>query len=181
MAAEPEAKIRRIIDTLDLQPHPEGGYFRESYRSPELTPETALPRRYGGERSHVTAIYYLLPEGTKSGMHRLQSDELWHFYLGGPLRLVQIFPDGKLEEVLIGPDIEAGQKLQHAVPRGCWFGACPTPGSSFTLVGCTVAPGFDFADFEMGRQDDLLAEFPHARRVIEQLTDRPPYPYGDEG
>ena len=178
MTAEPEAKIRQISDVLDLEPHPEDGYFRESYRSSELIPETALSGRYEGERSHSTAIYFLLSEGTKSGIHRLHSDELWHFYLGGPLRLVQIFPDGRVEEVVLGSDVEAGHRLQHAVPRECWFGAYPEPGSSFSLVGCTVAPGFDFADFEMGEREQLLAEFPHARQIIEQLTDQPHYPHG---
>lgn len=155
---------------LGLSPHPEGGWFAESYRSPETLPAAGLPARFGAPRSVSTAIYFLLPAGTRSLLHRIKSDELWHFYLGGPLRLTQISADGRVEETVLGRDLAAGERLQHAVPAGCWFGAAPEPGAPYSLAGCTVAPGFDFADFELARRADLLARFPAARAAVERLT-----------
>jgi predicted cupin superfamily sugar epimerase len=152
--------VQRLISSLELQPHPEGGYYKETYRSAANI----------GDRSLSTAIYFLLPAGQRSHLHRIKSDELWHYHLGGPLIVTQISPAGKVEEIRIGPDVEAGQKLQHAVPAGYWFGSRPADGTEFTVVGCTVAPGFDFADFEMGKRADLLREFPAARSAIERLT-----------
>ena len=156
-----DAQVRGIIEQFGLAPHPEGGYFKESYRCAERI----------GDRNVSTAIYFLLPAGTRSRLHRIKSDELWHFYLGGPMRLVQLSSDGRLEEIVMGQDVAAGQKLQHAVPAGCWFGAYPEPGSAFSFVGCTVAPGFDSADFELAKRQDLLTRFPQARSTIELLTD----------
>lgn len=146
----------QLVERLGLKPHPEGGYYRETYRS---------------QRGASTAIYFLLPEGERSRLHRLQSDELWHFYLGGPLNIVQLSPDGRVSEVLLGSDIATGQTLQHLVPAGTWFGAYPAAGSGWSLAGCTVAPAFEFADFELGRREELLRLYPHARREIELLTD----------
>lgn len=158
------ATIRDLVKRFELTPHPEGGYFRESYRSPETF---QTPR---GARSATTAIYFLLPEGNVSKLHRIQSDEIWHFYLGGPLRLTEIHPDGNRREVVLGPDVKARQVLQHVVPAGVWFGATPDKGSDFSFVGCTVAPGFDFADFELGKRSELVKRFPMQRASIERLT-----------
>ncbi len=163
--------VQALIARFDLHPHPEGGFFRETYRSSEGLPVASLPARYGSDRSFCTGIYYLLPEGTTSRLHRLKSDEMWHFYLGGPLGLVQLFPDGTLERVVLGQDIAMGQSVQHVVPAGVWFGARPGAGSGFSFVGCTVAPGFDFADFEIGKRDGLIRSYPGAQDVIEQFTD----------
>jgi len=146
-----------------METHPEGGYFKETYRSKETIP--------GGDRNYSTGIYFLLPEGTFSKLHRIKSDEMWHFYLGDPLTIVQISPQGKVEEVLLGQDVLAGQRVQHVVPAGYWFGAFPNPGSLYSFVGCTVAPGFDFVDFEMGDRETLLKEYPNAKEIIERLTD----------
>lgn len=156
----PEDLIRR----LRLEPHPEGGYFRETYRSP-LT--TRVPQ---GERSASTAIYFLLKEGQVSRLHRIKSDELWHFHAGGPLTVAAILPGGGTLEAVLGPDPSAGHVYQHAVPAGSWFGAWPAAGAGFSLVGCTVAPGFDFEDFELGRRGELLRIFPAAAGLIERLT-----------
>ena len=163
-------QVQQLIDRYKLEPHPEGGFFRETYRSSEYFSATALPDRYGADRSFSTAIYYLLPEGAQSRLHRLKSDEFWHFYLGGPLELIQISPDGAVEEIALGHDISSGQQLQHLVPAGYWFGAQPMSESDFSFVGCTVSPGFDFSDFEMGDRDRLIKLFPAARTVIERLT-----------
>lgn len=153
-----------LIAALSLKPHPEGGFYAETYRSPETVTARA------GPRSASTAIYFLLPAGAASRFHRIRSDELWHFHLGGPLTVVELSPDGRLTETVLGPAVDRGQKLQHAVPAGAWFGAFPNPGTAFALVGCTVAPGFDFADFELAERAALVREFPAHRAVIERLT-----------
>ena len=111
-----------LIKMYDLKPHPEGGYFRESYRASEYVPEKSLPDRFGGDRSFSTAIYFLIPEGKKSRLHRIKSDEIWHFYTGGPLRLVQILSSGEIQEVIMGEGFNNGHIFQHVVPAGCWFG-----------------------------------------------------------
>jgi hypothetical protein len=159
------------VESLGLAPHPEGGFYRETYRSTEVLPRAALPERFAGPRRFSTAILYLLTEGAKSRLHRIASDELWHFHLGGPLELVEIAPDGTVETTILGTGIERGEVLQKAVAAGRWFGARPRAGAGWCLVGCTVAPGFDFADFELGRRAELLASFPAARAEIEALTD----------
>jgi predicted cupin superfamily sugar epimerase len=134
---------RAIVNALGLGPHPEGGFFRETFRAP-LT--FATPR---GHRAASTAIYYLLPAGTTSARHRVASDEVWHHYAGDPLELTIEHTDGGRELVVLGPDLAAGQRPQAIVPAGAWQSARPL-GERFALCGCTVAPGFDFADFELG-------------------------------
>ena len=161
---------QEIITRLGLQPHPEGGYFAETFRSPQIL---KLPD--GRERAASTAIYYLLPSGVCSAWHRVNSDEVWHFYGGAPLRLVTIDrrEEGKegaewrYEEVLLGADLAQGQLPQHVVPAGVWQAAKPE-GGEWSLIGCTVAPGFDFADFEMPGRAALLEFFPqHRERILE--------------
>lgn len=159
-----------LIDRLHLQRHPEGGYFREMYRSPVTIPESALPPGAAGARAAGTAIYFLLREGEKSRLHRLRFDEVWHYYLGGPLRLVAISPDGVAEHFTLGQDLGAGQELQRVVPAGRWFGAYPLPGAPYSLVGCTVAPGFAFEDFTLGSREELIRCYPHLRELIAGLT-----------
>ena len=151
-----------IINTLDLSLHPEGGYFKETYRSAGVIP--ALQRNY------ATAIFYLLANGDKSHLHRIKQDEIWHFYLGGRLRLCMISPEGEYKEVILGQDILHGELLQYVVPAGWWFGAAPAEGTEWSLVSCTVAPGFDFADFEMGNREKLIAQFSHLEDFIREFT-----------
>lgn len=158
-----DPRIDELIAAYKLIPHPEGGYFAESYRAAQ---SVATPR---GDRPASTAIYFLLPAGTKSRLHRIKSDEVWHFYLGGPLRIVEISPDGTTRETILGPDLAAGHKLQHVVPAGAWFGAYPEPNTPYALVGCTVAPGFDFQDFELAEREALLKAYPAAAPLIERL------------
>ena len=163
--------IADLIRFYKLEPHPEGGYFSESYRSAGTIPAGVLGGAFGGARNFSTAIYFLLPEGSNSNLHRIKSDEVWHFYLGGPLTIAQIFPDGRLEMVTLGGrDVKAGQKFQHVVPAGCWFGAYPEAGGGFSFVGCTVAPGFDFADFDLADRKELLTQFPNCAAIIKKLT-----------
>ncbi len=159
-----------LIQHLGLVPHPkEGGFFRETYRAAEAWPVGALPTRYRGERSANTAIYYLLTPSTYSALHRLETDEIFHFYLGGPVRMLQLLPDGTGRTRLLGPDVLKGQELQLVVPRGVWQGSFLEAGS-FALLGCTVAPGFDFADYEGGTRQALLQQYPDFADLIRRLT-----------
>lgn len=161
--------VHELIDRLDLRPHPEGGFFRETYRSDELL-AADLSSRYDGSRPLSTAIYFLITRDSFSAMHRLASDEAFHFYLGDPLVMLQLHADGTGREVLIGNDVAAGQVPQVIVPRGVWQGTRLLDGGTYALLGTTVAPGFDFADFEFADRDDLLNRYgDHAER-IGQLT-----------
>ncbi|TND09760.1 MAG: hypothetical protein FD123_884 [Bacteroidetes bacterium] len=153
-----------------MEPHPEGGYFRETYRSSETVAGTALPGRFGGERNFSTAIYFLLEAGNFSALHRIKSDEAWHFYAGDALDVIEIDEQGNLRVTSLGSDPEAGEIFQHIVPAGRWFGSRVKAGGSFSLVGCTVSPGFDFTDFEMAERKKLMEQFPQHALLIEDLT-----------
>lgn len=161
---------RRLIEHFDLAPHPEGGWYRETYRSAGLIPGPELPEAFGGSRAFSTGILFLLRQGEYSHLHRIRQDEMWHFYLGGPLRLALIEPTGAVRTVLLGPEVLAGQVVQFVVPAGCWFGATPEAGTEFSFVGCTVAPGFDFADFELGRRQALERRFPEAAACVREFA-----------
>lgn len=150
-----------LISIHSLKPHPEGGFYRETYRS---------AARDDKGRNYCTGIYYLLPKGSRSRLHRLKSDEMWHHYGGGALVVGMIFPDGREERVTLGPDARAGQRQQFVVPAGAWFGAWPAEGAEFAFAGCTVSPGFEFADFEMGETAALLKEFPSSAALISALS-----------
>jgi len=158
------------IERLRLEPHPEGGFYRETYRAIEAIEAAHLPPRFGGRRVHSTAIYFLLPGDHVSAFHRIKSDEIWHFYAGTALTLTLIHPDGRLETQRLGPDPDRGQSFQALVPAGCWYGAIVDDPESYALVGGTVAPGFDFADFELADRAALLAQFPQHREIIVRLT-----------
>jgi hypothetical protein len=161
---------RYWIEKLGLEPHPEGGYFRQSYKAELVVPKSALPEGFAGARAASTAIYFLLEGKNFSAFHRLRSDEVWHFYAGDPLVVHGIEPEGKYFSILLGRDLEAGQVLQTVVPAGCWFASHVPDWKSFALVGCTVAPGFEFEDFEMGKREELARAYPQHRDVIERLT-----------
>ena len=158
------------IEKLQLKPHPEGGYYAETYRSNEWVQAAHLPSRYGGNRYFSTAIYFLVEGGKFSALHRIKSDELWHFYTGNPLSIYVIDPQGNLETICIGNNPEQGEVFQAVVQAGCWFGAKLENSEGFALVGCTVAPGFDFADFELANREELVSLFPQHKMVIELLT-----------
>lgn len=158
--------MQALIDAYGLAPHPEGGFFRETYRSAEHVPGTS--------RALCTAIYFLLPAGSWSRLHRIGADEIWHFYEGGPLVVAELAEDGAVRRTVLGRDRARGETLQHVVPRGTWFGAYPAEGTPFALVGCTVSPGFEFSDFELARREALLARHggsADARALVERLTD----------
>lgn len=162
--------IDQIIDHFQLRPLPwEGGYYSEIYRSAGRIPAAALEGKYPGDRSVSTAIYYMLTPETISAMHRLTGDEIFHFYLGDPVEMLQLHPDGSGEIVILGQDFLKGMKLQHVVPGGTWQGSRLARGGRFALMGTTVAPGFDFEDFTLGDAAELKRLFPARAKHIDEL------------
>jgi uncharacterized protein len=169
------------IDLLQLKPHPEGGYYREIYRADETMAPEALPNRYQSQ-AHVfsTAIYFLLKAGEPSKFHRLQSDELWHYYAGSSVTIHLIDERGEHLQKVLGPDYEKGQAFMQVIPQLQWFGATVNSvvedtsaeenPRGYVLIGCTVAPGFEFGDFELGRRSELLAQYPQYASLIHELT-----------
>ena len=164
-----EHSVANLIERLDLIRHPEGGWYRETYRSDEMISSNSLPERFGGIRSFCTAIYFLLEKKDISALHRIKSDELWHFYAGETLTLHLLTPQGEHRAINLGTDIASGETYQAVVPAGCWFGAEVSGDGDYSLVGCTVAPGFDFTDFEMGIRDSLLKQFPDHTGIILRM------------
>ena len=162
------------IAALNMKSHPEGGYYAQTYQAAETIPKSALPDRFGGDRPYSTAIYFLLENHNRSALHRIQSDEVWHFYAGGPLHVYVIEPtSGTLTVIRLGNRPNRGEVFQAVVRAGCWFGAKPIGEPNvpaFSLTGCTVAPGFDFADFELANSGTLLAQFPQHEQVISLLA-----------
>jgi predicted cupin superfamily sugar epimerase len=156
---------------LKLEPHPcEGGWFIQTWRAEETIPKAALPERYPSERAAGTAIYYLLEPHTFSELHRLASDEIFHFYLGDPVEMLQLWPDGTTRTFVLGHDLAAGMQVQLQVPKGVWQGSRLVAGGSFALLGCTVSPGFDYADYETGKREVLLRQYSQAEAMIRALT-----------
>lgn len=156
------------IQQLQLQPHPEGGYYAETYRSKGNIPADALTG-FTGERCYSTAIYYLLEEGDFSAFHRIKSDECWHYYAGGTVLVHVLHNDGSYQCAKLGAALDKGELFQFVVPANTWFAAECTPNSRFVLGGCTVAPGFDFADLEMAEKQLLIQEFPEDATIISRL------------
>ncbi len=159
-----------IREMLGMQPHPEGGWFVEIHRSADELAADALPPEYAAPRAVSTAIYYMLEGDAISTLHRLRSDEIFHFYLGAPVEQLWLLPGGQHRLVTIGNDLGAGQSPQVVVPRNVWQGARMQSGQGFALLGTTVAPGFDFADFEIGGRAELTAGWPAAAHLIRNLT-----------
>ncbi|MBY0466335.1 MAG: cupin domain-containing protein [Burkholderiales bacterium] len=166
----PMTSAQTCIEQLALQPHPEGGYYRETYRSahtlPVLQPADATPAL----RNVCTGIYFLLEAGNFSAFHQIASDEMWHFYAGQAIEVLQIDTVGTLTCTRLGPDLLNGDVPQHVVPARTWFASRVAQGGAFALVGCTVAPGFDFADFELAKRHALCNQYPQHRALIAGLT-----------
>jgi len=158
------------IKHLNLEPHPEGGFYREIYRANEMIQSGALPERYSSDRNFGTSIYFLLQSDSVSHFHRLQSDEIWHFYTGSSLSLHMLSDENGYETQSLGPDPEDGQQYQVIIPENTWFGATVDKANSFSLVGCTMAPGFDFRDFELGKREDLVNKYPDQKKLVIDLT-----------
>jgi predicted cupin superfamily sugar epimerase len=161
-------KLKSLLNLVPLSI--EGGYFAETYRSADMISPECLQSRYGGSRNVGTAIYYLLEPNTFSEIHRLASDEIFHFYLGDPVEMLQLWPDGSGKRVLIGTDIESGMAPQVLAPHGVWQGARLAAGGKFALLGCTVSPGFEYADYESGSRSHLCEAYPEYLDIICALT-----------
>ncbi|MAN27098.1 MULTISPECIES: cupin domain-containing protein [Mesonia] len=159
-----------IIKKLALEPHPEGGYFKETYRSEGEISENQLPDVFKGNRNYSTCIYFLLTSETFSAFHKINQEEIWHFYKGDAIQLVMISEEGELSEVIIGNDIENGELPQFVVPKHYWFAAKVIQPESYALTGCTVAPGFDFKDFTLPTRQELIDKFPQHQDLITKFT-----------
>jgi uncharacterized protein len=161
----------RIIEILGLEPLPvEGGYYRETYRSEEVIQKSSLPVRYNGDRLTGSAIYYLITPETFSSLHKLPSDEIFHFYLGDPVEMLQLYEDGTGKVIKIGNDIANGYFPQATVPKNTWQGTRLVDGGTFALMGTTMAPGFEFADFVKGEREELVGKYPgFAERIVRLL------------
>ena len=161
--------IEQLVDFYQLQPHPEGGFYKETYRSKESITQAGLPERFDGNRSFSTAIYFLLPAGNFSAFHRIKSDELWHFYAGEALHIYVINEAGTFTTIKLGADILNGETMQAVVSAGFWFASRPVKSTGYCFVGCTVSPGFDFADFELARAEQLTQIYPEHMELINSL------------
>lgn len=159
-------EVKYIIEKLNLKPHPEGGWFAETYRSVEKA-------RIGIDvRNYCTAIYFLLEKGQFSALHKIESDEMWHFYKGFPLEIFWIDENGNWQTQLLGNDLLKNELPQFSIKSGLWFGSRPAKRSDYSLVGCTVSPGFDFSDFTLAQKESLLKEYPHLSKEIEAFCIR---------
>jgi uncharacterized protein len=156
--------VKELIQKLQLKAHPEGGFYRETYRSTE-----SILTDNGKGRNISTAIYYLLENQDKSLFHRIKSDELWFFHQGQPLEIL-VIKGTRLVIILLGNDIEKGEVPQAIIPANCWFASSVKNATGYSLVSCTVAPGFDFEDFELAGRENLIQEFPHLKNIIEKYT-----------
>ncbi len=157
-------RVHFLVNHLHLEPHPEGGYYAETYRS-GLQVHTSV-----GLRSASTAIYFLLTDGNFSAFHRIKSDECWHHYEGDTVNIHVLHPNGGYELIKLGKDVEAGELQQAVVPAEAWFASESTGQLGYALVGCTVAPGFDFADFELAHAASLSKDFPQHNNLIRRFT-----------
>lgn len=164
------SNIKAIIEKLQLQPHPEGGYFKEVYRSSGFIDNNSLSSDFLGERNYATSIYFLLTSDNFSAFHRINQDEIWHFYKGSPIKLHIISNDGKYSNVILGNNLEKGENLQYVVPAKYWFAAEVINTNAYALVGCTVSPGFDFKDFVLPERAYLTSLFPQHKTIISKLT-----------
>jgi hypothetical protein len=163
-------KAQFYKNQFQLQPHPEGGYYREVYRSDEILKKETLPKRFGGNRCFSTSIYFLLEGEQTSKFHRLKSDEQWHFYDGCAVRIYTLNDNGELRVIHLGKDISNQTVFQIVIKRNHWFAAELTDKNSFALVGCVVSLGFDFNDFELANSEELIAKYPQHNDLILKFT-----------
>jgi len=162
--------VEEIKNALNLLPHPEGGFYRETYRSEMRVEAKHLSKEISGQRNLSTAIYFLIEASNFSALHKIKSDEIWHFYSGDALEVIELDDAGNVRKTCVGADLQKGEHFQYTVKANTWFGSRVKEGGLFSLVGCTVAPGFDFQDFEMAKREDLLRKFPQHKAIIEEMT-----------
>lgn len=162
--------VETLVKELHLLPHPEGGYYKETYRSEGVISNSCLSSDFKGDRNMATGIYFLIEKGNFSALHKIKSDETWHFYYGDALEVIEIDEQGNLIVTKIGSNLSNGETFQYTVKANTWFGSRVSEGGSFSLVGCTVYPGFDFIDFELADRNILINTFPHLKNLITELT-----------
>lgn len=163
-------RVQEIIKVLDLKKHPEGGYYKETYRSKGFINSDSLDENYSGNRNYSTCIYFLLTSEQFSAFHKINQDEIWHFHKGSTIELHTISDNGIHQKHFIGNDILNNEEPQLIVPGNYWFAAKIVKSNSYALVSCTVAPGFDFSDFILPTRSELLAQFPEHKELITQFT-----------
>jgi predicted cupin superfamily sugar epimerase len=162
--------VDTLVKELDLLPHPEGGYYKETYRSEAKISHACLSPDFSGDRHIATGIYFLIEKGNFSALHKIKSDETWHFYFGDALEVIEIDEQGILTITKIGSHLLKGETFQYTVKANTWFGSRVSGNGNFSLVGCTVYPGFDFNDFELAKRDDLIKQFPKHQTIVTELT-----------
>lgn len=162
--------VETLVKELELLPHPEGGFYKETYRSKGVISNSCLSPDFKGDRNMATGIYFLIEKGNFSALHKIKSDETWHFYYGDALEVIEINEHGKLTTTQIGNNLQNGETFQYTVKANTWFGSRVSSNGNFSLVGCTVYPGFDFNDFELADRDILINTFPHLKNLITELT-----------
>ena len=165
-----ELRIKFLQEALDLRKHPEGGYFKEVYRSKYIIPKASLNSSFDSDRNFSTSIYFLLTSASFSSFHKIHQDETWHFYEGSSIELHVIDPEGNHSKIRVGSHVERGDVFQFTVPGGHWFAAKIADEESYALVGCTVSPGFDFDDFTLGNREELSEMYPHLTEIVTSLT-----------
>ncbi len=161
--------VAEFVEHYKLLPHPEGGYYKETYRSNTVIEKESLPEEFSGKRNICTAIYFLLEQGNFSAFHRIKSDECWHFYAGQQLLIYVLEPSGHNYTIRLGSNAANGEVFQAVVPANSWFASEPAPKSAFCFVGCTVSPGFDFEDFELAKAEELINVYPSDSELIYRL------------
>lgn len=163
-------QVDKLIRQLALKKHPEGGYFKETYRSEGVIEGAELLNIHKDKRNYSTCIYFLLTSGSFSAFHKLHQDEIWHFYQGAPIELHILSEQGEHQIHILGSELDEGQIFQLVVPANCWFAAKVVTPDNYALVGCTVAPGFDFDDFTLGKREELLLDYPEHKELILNFT-----------
>tara|TARA_B100000809_G_C15115090_1_gene522107 strand:- start:1730 stop:2227 length:498 start_codon:yes stop_codon:yes gene_type:complete len=163
-------QVQEIVKQLELLPHPEGGYYKETYRSDGQIDQGSLDEQFSGKRSYSTGIYFLLTKNNFSAFHKIKQDEMWHFYKGDPLAVHMIDEQGNYSKQLIGGNLSKDELPQFVVPKGCWFASSVEHHGEYSLVGCTVSPGFDFDDFELADRNSFIEQYPIHQEIITQLT-----------
>ncbi|MGB0887334.1 MAG: cupin domain-containing protein [Vicingaceae bacterium] len=162
--------LQEIITKLDLAPHPEGGFYKETYRSESFIKKDSLSEVYSGERNYSTCIYFVITSESFSAWHKIHQEEIWHFYLGASITIHLISPEGKYSSIVLGNDILNGEIPQYVVKGEWWFAVTVNKENDYALTGCTVAPGFHFDDFILPSRQELLEIFPHLEKEITLLT-----------
>ena len=165
-----DKRVEKIVQKLDMKPHPEGGFFKETYRSNGVIPKEALSDGFDEQRNYCTAIYFLLTADIFSAFHRIKQDEIWHFYEGNAIDIHVIDTQGVYTKHTVGMNIDDGEFPQLVVPAGAWFASGLSKQNGYALVGCTVAPGFDFADFELAERTQLIRQYSQYEDVITRFT-----------